>query len=68
MSGNSFTWLSFESVAKSVEFKTLYLTYGTVNFVKKHNYKLWLNDMFISKEELHVSAYSGHLQIVTIFC
>jgi len=24
--------------------------------------------VFISKEELHVSAYSSHLQVLTIFC
>ena len=23
---------------------------------------------FISKEKLHVSVYSGHLQVLTIFC
>ena len=36
--------------------------------VKKHNYKLWLNDVFFSKVKLHVPAYSGHLQVLTIFC
>jgi len=24
--------------------------------------------VFISKEKLHVSAYSGHLQVLTVFC
>jgi len=37
--------------------------YGEVNSVKKHNYKIWLNDGVISKEKLHVSTYSGHLQV-----
>ena len=36
---------------------------------KKHNYKLWQsNGVFFGKEELHVSAYSGHLQVLKISC
>jgi len=42
--------------------------YDEVNSVKEHSYKLWLNDGYISKEKLYVSAYSGHLQVPTIFC
>jgi len=48
--------------------KNVWLLCGEVNSVKKHNYKIWLNDGVYYKEILHVSAYSGHLQVLTIFC
>jgi len=43
--------------------------YGEVDSVRNTTINMWLNDgVYWQWKKLHVSAYSGHLQVLTISC
>ena len=45
--------------------KSLYIRYKVGKISVKTQLQIWLNDGIYSKAKLHVSAYSGHLQVST---
>jgi len=48
--------------------RCVFKIYGEVNSVKNTTINIWLNDWcLLAMEKLHVSDYSGHLQVLTTF-
>jgi len=45
--------------------KDVVVLYGEVNLVKNTTINIWLNYCLLAMEKLHVSTYSGHLQVLT---
>jgi len=55
-------------LTSSLIINNLYILYGEVNSVKNTTINTWLNDgVYLRMEKIHVSAYSGHLQVLTTF-
>ena len=48
--------------------RCVFKLYGEVSSVKNTTINIWLNDgVLLAMEKLHVSAYSGHHQVLTTF-
>jgi len=48
--------------------RRVFKLYGEVNSVKNKTINIWLNDgVYLQWKNLHVSAYSCHLQVLTTF-